>query len=198
VDKGSNPSEREMLAVWARIGIASFGGGVATLGLIRQELVSKREWLTEEQFLRDWSLCQLAPGINLIAITILIGRRMGGPLSVAVALAGLLLPSAAATVLLTAVYAYFSNSPFTVAARRGIIPAVAGVGLATAWGMLVPIGKRHLAKGTFTSAFYGALLAACFLAQRVYHVSPVEIVLAAGMSGALFNFVLAKTRAEAR
>jgi chromate transporter len=174
------------------LSISSFGGGVATLSLIQQEFVTRRRWFSEDEFLREWSLCQLAPGINLIAFTILIGRNMGGALAVFASLMGMLLPSGAATILITAAYAYFANSPFVAAARFGIVPAVAGVGLATAWGMLTPIAKKHFSSGIVTSTAYAALLIGCFCAQRLLHISPVVVILAAGVAGALFSLTQPK------
>ena len=74
------PTSWELLRSWLRVSLQSFGGGTATLALIRQEFVTKHEWISEDRFLRDWALCQLAPGINLVALSILIGKRTrGGP-----------------------------------------------------------------------------------------------------------------------
>src|SRR5579862_1356684 len=99
-DALAKPTPRQLLKSWLRVSFQSFGGGTATLALIRQEFVTKNEWITEERFLRDWSLCQLAPGINLIALSILIGKRTMGGLGVLISLGGMLLPSAFLTILL--------------------------------------------------------------------------------------------------
>jgi chromate transporter len=187
----------KLFVIWCRLSLLSFGGGVATLGLIRQEIVDRRRWFSEEEFLRDWSLCQLAPGINLIAITILIGKRVGGGFGAAASLIGLLLPSGAATIAITAAYAHFANSPFVVAARSGIVPAVAGVGLATAVSMLIPIVRRHQSDGIAPSLAYGILLVGCFCAQAVFQLSPVLVILAAGVLGALYNVSGPKLRESA-
>src|SRR5580658_9554072 len=105
------PTSWELLFSWLRVSLQSFGGGTATLALIRQEFVTKHEWITEERFLRDWSLCQLAPGINLVALSILIGKRTRGGLGVLISLSGLLLPSFLLTVLLTAAYSRYLHTP---------------------------------------------------------------------------------------
>src|SRR5688572_20997901 len=63
--------------LWFVIGLQSFGGGTATLFLIRRMAVDQFKWLTPDAFTRDWSLVQAAPGIILVCLMILVGRRVG-------------------------------------------------------------------------------------------------------------------------
>ena len=84
----STPSLGLIFRVWFTLGIQSFGGGTATLALIQRAIVEKHRWITMEEFTRFWALCQIAPGINLFALTLLIGRKAGGALGVLVAVTG--------------------------------------------------------------------------------------------------------------
>src|SRR5262245_46439477 len=119
----------QQLLIWLNIGIQSFGGGAATLYLIRRAAVEQHGWLTDEEFTRYWGICQISPGINLVGLSILIGWRVARWLGVALALAGLLVPSAAITVALTAGYASVEQVPVVRAALRGMAPATVGLGL---------------------------------------------------------------------
>ena len=92
-----------LLWIWTVVGVQSFGGGSATLYLIRRVTVEQQRWLTDDDFTRYWSICQIAPGINILGMVILIGWRVSGMFGALLALCGLLLPSAAITVALTAV-----------------------------------------------------------------------------------------------
>ena len=67
-----------LFRIWGSIGLQSFGGGASTLFLIQHEFMDKRNWLTQKEFNHLWNLCLMTPGINLIAVTILIGRKLGG------------------------------------------------------------------------------------------------------------------------
>src|SRR5258708_38822999 len=87
------PAPWLMLRVWFSLGLQSFGGGTATLALIQRAVVENYRWIAADEFTRYWALCQIAPGINLFALTLLIGRKTGGAMGAAAALAGLLLPS---------------------------------------------------------------------------------------------------------
>ncbi|MFL5803676.1 MAG: chromate transporter [Roseiflexaceae bacterium] len=125
----SRPSLWQLLRVWLAIGAQSFGGGNATLYLIRRAVVERRGWFADEEFARFWSICQIVPGINLLCITVLIGWRMRGPIGVALSLLGLLLPSVTITVLLSAFYTSVRDLPLVQAALHGVLPATIGMGL---------------------------------------------------------------------
>src|SRR5690349_20786063 len=127
-----------LFRIWTGIGLQSFGGGSATLALIRREAVEQNSWLTSAEFTRYWGICQIAPGINILGITILIGWRVAGALGATAALFGLLLPSVSITIALTAFYASIRDLPVIQSALRGVVPATCGLGLQMAWRMARP------------------------------------------------------------
>src|SRR5258708_841508 len=123
------PSAWRQLWIWLNIGLQSFGGGAATLYLIRREAVERRGWLSDQEYARYWGICQIAPGINILGLVILIGWQLSGAVGAALALAGLLLPSAAITILLTAMYSRIEQGPLAQAALHGVVPPTGGLGL---------------------------------------------------------------------
>src|SRR6185436_14118971 len=125
-----------LLWIWTAVGTQSFGGGSATLYLIRRVAVERYGWLSDDEFTRYWGICQIAPGINILGIVILIGWRVSGMLGALLALIGLLIPSAAITVTLTAVYASVREVPFVRAAIAGVVPATVGLGLLLGYTMV--------------------------------------------------------------
>jgi chromate transporter len=145
------PPLAHFLRVWLVLGFQSFGGGVATLTLIRRKIVEQQGWLSEAEFIRNWGLVQMAPGINLLGLTILIGQRVAGAKGVALALLGLLLPSVTLTLLLTALYEHIQHLEVVQAALRGVIPATVGLGLLTAMQMARPllVASRREGKASF-------------------------------------------------
>ena len=167
-----------LLRVWLTLSVQSFGGGVATLALIRRAAVDEQNWLSEEEFGRFWGLVQLAPGINLVALTILIGRRAAGGWGIAVSLAGLLLPSVALTVLMTAAYARVQHLAWVQAARRGIVPAVVGLGLVTAAQIAWPLLAASRGRGTVFFALCWIVLGGSIAAAWLH--LPVLLILGGG------------------
>lgn len=175
---GEPLSSWHLLRVWLTLSVQSFGGGTATLTLIRRAAVDEQGWVSDAEFGRFWGLIQLAPGINLLALTILLGRRVAGAKGIALSLLGLLLPSAALTVLMTAVYARVQHAVWVQAALRGIVPAVVGLGLVTAWQIAGPLLTASRRRGSVRFALCLLVLGgSIFAAER--HL-PVLLILGGG------------------
>ena len=188
-------SAGKIFSVWLAIGLQSFGGGTATLALVRRAVVQQHGWLSDTDFVRDWALCQVAPGINLLAVTILIGRRLGGMTGVLLALAGLLLPSAGITIAITACYVHFQSDPSVKAALHGVIPATVGLGLLTAGQMLVPQLSAARRDGRPTLLLSIGLLAASAFVVAAWHLPVVLVLCAVGGTSALIHWRLETKRA---
>jgi len=135
------PSPWRLFWIWTVIGAQSFGGGSATLYLIRRVAVERHGWITDEDFTRYWGICQIAPGINILGLVILIGWRVAGAPGALLSLAGLLLPSAAITVALTSIYSGIREAPLVRAAIAGVVPATVGLGLLLGFTMVRPLLK---------------------------------------------------------
>jgi|SRR5579871_3069951 len=179
------PSLWLFFRVWFALSLQSFGGGPATLTLIRRAMVERYGWVPEGEFSRYWALVQVAPGINLLALTILIGRRVGGAAGIGAALLGLLLPSVALTVLITIYYAQIRRSAVVQAALGGILPATVGMGLLTAIGMARPLLASGHREGPGSLLLCFLLLAGSGLAVAVWHLPVILVLLAAGGLGAV-------------
>jgi chromate transporter len=149
VDLNKRPATSlwQLFRIWFQMGLQSFGGGMATLYMIRRAVVDQQGWLTAGEFARDWALCQAAPGINLICMTILVGRQVAGIPGALVAVFGLLFPSVAITITMTALYASFRDSALLQSAIHGVVPATVGLGLLLSASMarplLAPVGRQR-------------------------------------------------------
>lgn len=186
------PSLWLVLWVWFLLGLQSFGGGMATLYLIQRTTVERYRWLTAAEFSRDWALCQAAPGINLLCMTILIGRKVAGLVGALVALVGLLLPSVTITIVMIALYADLRNLPVIQAALHGIVPATVGLGLLLTTNMARPLlaaSRRESGSTLLVSVFtlVGSAVAVVFWEMPV-----IIVLLSAGVLGALTMWWQAK------
>ena len=124
----------EVLGVFAKLGITSFGGPIAHLGYFRQEIVVRRKWLDETAYTDLIGLCQFLPGPASSQVGIALGMTRSGLWGGLAAWLGFTLPSAIA---LTA-FAYATTS-FKGIVQSGwlqglLIVAVAVVAQAV-WGM---------------------------------------------------------------
>ncbi len=180
----ARPGLREMFTTWLIFGIQSFGGGSATFYLIHRACI-ERGWLDEEEFVRTWALAQMAPGINLIKLTVIIGYGLRGWLGLVAAVAGLLLPSAVVTVLMTAAFETIRNVPLVQAMMKGILPATIGVSLAMAVQMAQPLFSRARQEGRVRMGAHLFILLSAALLMTLAGLSPVVILLLAGTAAAL-------------
>jgi chromate transporter len=173
----------QLLRVWFMLGLQSFGGGTATLFLIRRAAVEQYGWLSAEEFTHDWAICLTSPGINLLCMTILVGRRIAGLAGALVALLGLLLPSVTITIIMTALYADLRTLPVVQAALRGIVPATVGLGLLLSVSMARPLLAASQRESPGNLLVSLAILGGSALAMVFWHL-PVIVVLcvAAGLS----------------
>jgi len=98
--------------------------------------------MSAREFGEAWALSQLSPGIHLVALAGLIGRRAAGWRGAVAAVAGMMIPAAAITVALTAAYSVIAASPIARAALAGVAPVTGGMTIATA-ALLVRASARH-------------------------------------------------------
>ncbi|RYG36259.1 chromate transporter [bacterium] len=171
------PSVSQLGWTFLKLGALAFGGGSATLMLIRREVVERRRWIAEESFTRDWSLCQATPGINLLGITLLVGWRLKGWGGALATLLGLLVPSVLITIFLTATYAQYRSSPLLASALRGIVPATVGLGLLNAFQMAKPLLRQSRTEGIGSMLLSVVMLVGAAIVS-LFHV-PVALALAA-------------------
>ena len=184
------PSYWRLFSIWAAIGIQSFGGGSATLYLIRRVTVDRKHWITDDDFTRYWGICQIAPGINILGLVILIGWKMAGAAGAFISLTGLLLPSAAITIGLTALYAGFRDVPLVQAAIGGIVPATVGLGLLLSFTMVRPLLIGARSEGRASGIVAVALLLACTVVAARAHTPVLAILWATGAVSAVAQWGL--------
>src|SRR5262245_3342103 len=99
--RGAEPAGRwpEVLAVFLRLGLTSFGGPVAHLGYFHTEFVERRRWLDERSYVDLVALCQFLPGPASSQVGIGTGLLRAGVPGAFAAWIGFTLPSAIALVL---------------------------------------------------------------------------------------------------
>ena len=109
---------------FARIGLLSFGGPAAQISMMHEELVVRRGWLTEQQFLGALSFCMLLPGPEAMQLCTYAGWRLRGVLGGLIAGLLFVLPGAAVILVLGLGYATYGDLPMVQTVFLGIKAAV--------------------------------------------------------------------------
>ncbi|GHO75394.1 hypothetical protein KSD_31650 [Ktedonobacter sp. SOSP1-85] len=180
------PSTWKLLRLWTLIGLQSFGGGSSTSYLIQNIFIDKYHYLTIEEYMHYWNLCIFTPGINLVALTILIGRKLGGLRGILVSLVGMLVPSAAVTCLLTAIFTLIQGNAVVQAVMRGVVPATAGLMLLVGLRFAQPLFKQAQAEGSKTLIVSTILVLACAATIILLEVSVIPVLLCTALLSMLF------------
>ena len=139
-DSSHQPTFREALHVWAKIGVLSFGGPAGQIALMHRILVDERKWIDEQRYLNALNFCMLLPGPEAMQLATYIGWRLHG--TVGGLAAGLLfvLPGALVVLTLSVAYACFGRLPLVEVAFVGIKAAVIVIVIEA----LLRVAKRSL------------------------------------------------------
>ena len=154
-----------LYAVFFRLGLLSFGGGMSAW--LYREIVEVRRWVTREVFLAGFALGQVLPGVNSTNVTIYIGQRLRGAAGAAAALTGLISGPFVIVLAVGAAYHGLLQIP-------GFEAAIAGVA-AVAVGMLLRLGVV-LARRVPWNPVPVAIMAATFVAVGILHWPLVAVV----------------------
>ena len=106
------------------LALQGFGG---VLAVVQRELVEKKRWMTNDEFVEDWAVAQIMPGPNVVNLSIMIGERYFGWRGAVAALAGMLTFPLILVLVLEVVYAQFASQPAVAGALRGMGAVAAGL-----------------------------------------------------------------------
>lgn len=110
----------EIFKTFWRIGWLSFGGPAAQISLMHRELVDRRQWLSEAEFLRALSLCMVLPGPEAMQLATYAGWRFRGMLGGIIAGGLFVLPGAMVIAALAAAYSAWGDLPLMQSLFFGI------------------------------------------------------------------------------
>ena len=107
-----------------KIGMFTFGGGYAMLPLIERELITKRKWIEQKEFLDLLTLAQSVPGPIAVNTAVFVGYKVRGLRGAAAALLGTVTPSFVIILAIAIFFAGIRQNPVVDAAFKGMRPAV--------------------------------------------------------------------------
>lgn len=129
---------KELAGIFLKLGVIGFGGPAAHIAMMREEVVIKRKWLTEQHFLDLLGATNLIPGPNSTEMAIHIGQERAGWKGLVTAGACFILPAVAITASIAWLYSKYGKLPHLQPFLYGIKPAIIAVILMAAF----PLAKK--------------------------------------------------------
>ena len=139
------------------------------LPLIQREVVDRKSWIDEQEFLNMIALAQAAPGLIAVNSAIFIGWRIGGWKGVCGAVLGAVLPSFLIILAIAMVFSEWKELPAIEAAFKGIRPAVVAL-------IAAPLYK--LSKSSKIGGWTLLIPVTAALLIWFFHINPVWVILA--------------------
>lgn len=175
----------QLFYVFLKIGFFSFGGGLAMLPLVQEE-VYRYGWLSESDFLNVISISQVTPGAIAINTATFVGHKMGGILGAISATLGVVVPSLVTIIIIASVYEKIKKNPYKEAFFRGVKPVTVALilyaGIIIGKPTFLNLNENFNFKTGFNYWAVGIFLAVVYISEKV-KINPVFILLGSGVLG---------------
>ena len=173
----------QLFLTFAKVGVMTFGGGMAMLPILQREVVEDKGWATDEELVDYFAIGQCTPGIIAVNTATFIGQKQAGIIGGIVATLGIVFPSLIIITALAGVINSFSHLAWVQHAFAGIRVCVC---------VLIFNAVLKLWKGAVKDV-WGLVIFLVILALSVFtKLSPIIYVLAAAVAGLLIKNLGAK------
>ncbi len=162
---------REVMALFFKLGVIGFGGPAAHIALMREEVVRRRKWLSDERFLDLVGMTNLIPGPNSTEMAIHLGYTRAGFAGLVAAGACFIVPAMVIVWALAAAYVHYGAQPQVGWLLYGVKPVIIAVVVQAIWGLL-----RTAVKGTLLAA-----VALAGLALSLMGLNEIALLFAGGL-----------------
>lgn len=182
-------SKADLFLSFTWLALQGFGG---VLAVVQRVLVDEKKWLTQDQFVEDWSVAQILPGPNVVNLALMLGGRHFGLMGALSALAGLLLAPTALVLVLAAAVAGFAETTLAQGMLRGLGAVAAG--LIAAVGIKLIVALRNNPMGRFTCI---AMASLTFVAIGLFRLPLAWVLLTLGPMASVWAAHCLKQRGDA-
>lgn len=173
-----------LFGIFCKIGLFTIGGGYAMVPLIEEEIVRKRKWVSQDDFLDLLAISQSAPGVFAVNISIFIGYKLRGLRGSLATTLGAILPSFIIILAIAMFFSNFKDNPIVERIFKGIRPAVVALIAAPTFNMAK---SARINRYTIWIPILSALLI------WLFGFSPIWIIIAAGVGGYLWGRIKRST-----
>ena len=172
------PELLRLFLIFARVGVTTFGGGMAMLPVIMREFVTRREWITADEYADMAAVGQCTPGIIAVNMATFIGTKRAGTIGGIVSTLGMVVPSMIVITVIAAFLESFAHIPAVGHAFAGVRVAVCAVIIKAIVGLW---------KSSVKDITAGAVFAVVFLLAILLGIHPAILAIIAGAFGVIIG-----------
>jgi len=178
VPERSPPASVPLIALFlvcCRLGAISFGGGV--LAWLHREIVVRRRWLDDQDYLASLGIATILPGPNPVNVAVHVGMKLRGAMGALVAALGLILPAFCLILSLGIGYAHLRAFPITGVVLGGLAASGVGTSLSNGTRLALRLPRRAAT----------LLIAALVFAASAFLRWPVALIIAVAAPAAILT-----------
>ena len=168
----------ELFFTFAKMGVMTFGGGMAMLPILQREVVENKKWVTEEELVDYYAIGQCTPGIIAVNTSTFVGQKRRGAAGGIAATLGMVFPSLVIISILAGLIQNFAHLAWVQNAFAGIQVFVC---------VLIFNATVKLLKKSFVQKTTAVIFIAVLMGGLLLDISPVWFVIAAAVIGILLK-----------
>lgn len=169
---------KEIAKLFLKLGFIGFGGPAAHIAMMQQEVVSKRNWMSDQHFLDLLGATNLIPGPNSTEMAIHIGYDKGGWKGLIIAGLCFILPAVFITGIFAWLYKTYGALPEIQPWIYGIKPAI----IAIIIGAVYPLAKKSI------KSFFLGFIGIAVLILSLFGISEIYLMFGAGLLALAFFY----------
>ncbi|MBE6040455.1 MAG: chromate transporter [Clostridiales bacterium] len=170
----------ELLIVFFKLGAFTIGGGIAMLPLLKSELIERKRWFTEEEFVDAVAVCQGLPGVIAVNMATYVGYKKKGLAGSLVSTFAVVTPSFLMILIIAKFVSSISDNPYVAGAMAGLRVAALG---------LVVVAVIQLAPAAVRSKWAAAAAALAFVLIAVFNINTAYVILLFIILGIISTFI---------
>ena len=173
-------SKTEIFVAFTLMALQGVGG---VLVIVQHELVNRRKWLTQAQFVEEWSVAQVMPGPNVVNLCLMLGGKYFGLAGALAAVSGLIMAPMLLVLTLAILFGGVSDSAVAQGALKGM-GAVSG-GLIIATGLKLSKTMPQNPLGLWLAITFALIT---FAAVGIFRISLIWVLLGLGLLACLLTY----------
>ena len=182
----------ELFYTFLLIGAFSFGGGLASMEVIRSRVVTQHMWLTNAEFSDIVSISEMTPGPLGINIASFVGVRVAGIPGTLAATFAYVMPAFVIVMVMAWFYYKYRNLKGVQGILKGLRPAIAAMVVASAVSLTCSAiwGGKNMISPASTNIIAALLCLAMLVLLRMKKLGPVQAILTSGIVGGIVYAIL--------